>query len=172
VLSRIIQENDEFWSLSNHCQDHIRERWNGYAPPGTCTTVPLPSSMLTNPLKGSSIAILPTMRVPDVIDWHLDLVYNLTWSLFVEIERWNASIGSSGNKKIESVLLCGLGTGTGNISAVRCAQQMILAVKHFYFDEPLPDHPRWSHKIIGQHQQEIIKTIVDTEPQSERGTGR
>ncbi|KAF8645906.1 hypothetical protein AX16_007492 [Volvariella volvacea WC 439] len=38
-----------------------------------------------------------------------------------------------GKKRIERVLITGVGTGPGGIPPRRCAQQMVLAIKHFYF---------------------------------------
>jgi len=88
------------------------------------------------------------MRYPVDVRWHQDLVYNAVWSLLVELGRWNAeeveveatSTRDDGTetetkttrlRTIERVLMTGLGTGTGKVSAARCAQQMILAIKHF-----------------------------------------
>lgn len=71
-------------------------------------------------------------------------MYNAVWSLLVEVGRWNAEMGvrnstsaHDGNetkttrRTIQRVLMTGLGTGCGQVSVTRCAQQMILAIKHF-----------------------------------------
>ena len=49
--------------------------------------------------------------------------------------------GGAGKKKIERVLMTGLATGCGNVSAERCAQQMMLAVRHFA--QGVPESANW-----------------------------
>ncbi|KAI0042803.1 hypothetical protein FA95DRAFT_515267 [Auriscalpium vulgare] len=85
------------------------------------------------------LSILPTMRTPQNVSWHRDLVYTCMWSLLVALKRWNEARGPA--ERIRRVLMTGLATGTGGIVADVCAQQMVLAVKHF--QQGLPDHPRW-----------------------------
>jgi hypothetical protein len=101
-----------------------------------------------NPFGASCIAVLPTMRYPVDVRWHQDLVYNAVWSLLVEVRRWNTDVGTVGvrndtsgfydgtetktiRRTIQRVLMTGLGTGYGQVSVARCAQQMVLAIKHF-----------------------------------------
>jgi O-acetyl-ADP-ribose deacetylase (regulator of RNase III) len=85
------------------------------------------------------------------------------WSLLVELGRWNAEAEAEVEVKathdeaqtqaqttrrrrtiIERVLMTGLGTGTGQVSAARCAQQMILAIKHFAQDD-MPKEADWGN---------------------------
>ncbi|KAH7882506.1 hypothetical protein F5I97DRAFT_1931046 [Phlebopus sp. FC_14] len=147
VLSRSLRKKkDNFWSLTNHCQSYIQDIWHGYAPPGSCTIVPLPQDVAgpgSNPWNARCLAISPTMRMPEDVSWHQDLVYNAMWTLLVEIERWNRGVATAslsaaddvGRPRCEgiirTVLMTGLGTGQGGIGVERCAQQMVLAVKHF-----------------------------------------
>ena len=137
-------------------QQALHARWHGYLPPGSCLVTSLPSASDVentgagagdgNPFGASCIAVLPTMRYPVDVRWHQDLVYNAIWSLLVEVGRWNTEMGvrngASAHDKtkintvmtrrtIQRVLMTGLGTGTGQVSITRCAQQMILAIKHF-----------------------------------------
>jgi hypothetical protein len=89
-----------------------------------------------NQFGARSIAVLPTMRYPVDVRWHQDLVYNAVWSLLVEVRRWNAKLLARGprdiqGKTIERVLTTGLGKGYGNVSVAHCAQQMVLAIRHF-----------------------------------------
>jgi hypothetical protein len=139
-------------------------RWHGYLPPGSCLITSLPSASDVkdgggdrNPFGASCIAVLPTMRYPVDVRWHLDLVYNAVWSLLVELERWNAEAGvrnststhdgpdtKTTRRTIERVLMTGLGTGYGKISAARCAQQMILAIKHFARGG-VPEDAEWAN---------------------------
>jgi hypothetical protein len=88
------------------------------------------------------------MRYVVDIRWHQDLVYNAMWSLLVEVRRWNADVlaqglGDTRVKPIERVLMTGLGTGFGRVSAARCAQQMILAIRHFA--QGVPEEPNWEN---------------------------
>jgi hypothetical protein len=136
-------------------------RWHGYLHPGSCLITSLPSASDVeggggdgNPFGASCIAVLSTMRYPVDVRWHLDLVYNAVWSLLVELERWNAVRNSTSThdgpktktkttrRTIERVLMTGLGTGYGKVSAARCAQQMIL--KHFA-QGGVPEDAEWAN---------------------------
>ena len=86
------------------------------------------------------MAVIPTMRVPDNVAWHKDLVYNCMWSLLCEIAKWNRN-RTPNQEPIRTVLTTGLGTGTGGVNYNQCARQMVLAVKHY--QDPPPVHPRW-----------------------------
>jgi O-acetyl-ADP-ribose deacetylase (regulator of RNase III) len=140
------QGTDGIKTLSRHVQRALRTRWHGYLPPGSCLITSLPSASDIedagagdgNPFGASCIAVLPTMRYPVDVRWHQDLVYNAVWSLLVEVRRWNTETGvrnsahdGTETKTIQRVLMTGLGTGYGQVSVARCAQQMILAIKHF-----------------------------------------
>jgi len=144
-------------------QRALRTRWNGYLPPGSCLITELPSDVEGgggNQLGASSIAVLPTMRYPVDVRWHQDLVYNAVWSLLVEIRRWNVEHlapgpGDAYRKTIERVLMTGLGTGYGKVSAARCAQQMILAIRHFA--QGVPDEADWEN--VSSLIQEVNVTL-------------
>ena len=134
-------------------------------PPGSCTIVPLPEDVRgphKNPWHTTSLAILPTMHTPRDVSWHKDLVYNAMWTLLVEIKRWNQlkKVGKDGTatSNIHTVLITGLGTGQGGISVKRCAQQMVLAVKHWQQQQGLPEnHVRWEDVL--QRNAEIERTM-------------
>ena len=102
------------------------------------------------------------MHAPENVSWHKDLVYNAMWTLLVEIKRWNQSAGVGKDEveeitstSIRTVLMTGLGTGQGGISAKRCAQQMVLAVKHF--QQGLPTNIRWGD--VRQRNADIERTM-------------
>jgi len=105
-----------------------------------------------NPWGVGIMAIIPTMRVPDDVSWHKDLVYNCTWSLLCEIVKWNSN---PNHHPIRTVLSTGLGTGTGGVDYDQCARQMVLAVKHF--QNPLPAYPRWED--VESYGQDVEETI-------------
>jgi len=147
VLSRAFTgKTNDISHLSHHVQVALRKRWAGYAPPGSCTITSLPEDTAgpgNNPWGATTMAVIPTMRTPDDATWNRDLVYNCMWSLLVEIAHWNESLGEGeSGSRIERVLMTGLGTGTGGISADRCAAQMMLAAKHFI--EGVPEKAVWA----------------------------
>ncbi|THH11395.1 hypothetical protein EW146_g8063 [Bondarzewia mesenterica] len=111
-------EDGDIWTLTRHIQSALRARWWGYAPPSSCTIVPLPSHLSgapNNPWSARHIAVIPTMRTPEDVSWHKDLVYNSMWSLLVEIARWNEAASRGGQERIERVLMTGLATGQGGV---------------------------------------------------------
>ncbi|KAF9481036.1 macro domain-like protein [Pholiota conissans] len=163
-LSRIFKgaSGDE-WTLTNHCQDLIRQKSRGYLPPGSCLIAPLPedvSGPTRNPYNAHALAIVPTMRRPEDVSWNRDLVYDAMWALLNEVALWNERFGSAagsiGVQRIKRVLMTGLGTGTGAVPARRCARQMILAVMHFF--EGVPERPRWDS--VGPRNEEIGSTYL------------
>jgi hypothetical protein len=122
--------------------------------------VPLPADVSgpNNPWKTSSLAILPTMSVPEDVTGHGRLVYNAFWSLLAAIARWNDIPDSASEapdvakSRIQTVLVPGLGTGTGGIPATRCAEQMLIAAKHFLLK--VPPNPRWDS--VRDRMEEVI----------------
>ena len=99
------------------------------------------------------------MYTPEDVSWHKDLVYHAMWTLLVEIKKRNQLVvGEDGvnSSSIHTVLMTGLGTGQGGISVKRCAQQMVLAVKHWQ-QQGLPEsHVRWED--VNQRNAEIERT--------------
>ncbi|EIW76083.1 macro domain-like protein [Coniophora puteana RWD-64-598 SS2] len=153
------------WTLTEHVQSYLRDIWHGYAPPGTCTIVPLPDAVFgpgRNKHDARSLAIVPTMRVPDFVAWDLDLSYNAMWSVLVELDRWNRVSVLGGLQRINTIVMTGLGTGTGGVDFDVCARQMVLAAKHFW--SPVPDVVRWNE---AHKRDNEIKTA--RAPSSQRG---
>ena len=141
--------------LSWHIQKALRARWFGYAPPTSCTLVELPEDVSgpgKNPWGTRLIAVVPTMRYPEEVRWHRDLVYNCMWTLLVEIAQWNAAHGP--DAQVRTVVMTGLGTGIGKISVERCAEQMVLAVKHFA--RGVPEKADWTDVV------EVCEEIQET----------
>lgn len=164
-LSRCFQgAGGDIWRLTDHCQTYIHDNWHGFVPPGSCAIVPLPEDVRgphKNPWHTTSLAILPTMHIPEDVSWHKDLVYHAMWTLLVEIKKRNQLVlvgedGANSSSSIHTVLMTGLGTGQGGISVKRCAQQMVLAVKHWQ-QQGLPEnHVRWED--VNQRNAEIERT--------------
>ncbi|KAG6374756.1 macro domain-like protein [Boletus reticuloceps] len=127
-LSKALSPPGDFLALTRLVQAAIRKRYYGFAPPGSCILVP---GLPPNDFACKTIAVCPTMRYPENITWHKDIVYNTMWSLLVELEHWNKRV--SVEDRINRVVMSGLGTGAGRIPATECARQMALAVKHFLY---------------------------------------
>ncbi|KAH8999932.1 macro domain-like protein [Lactarius hatsudake] len=134
-------------TLTRQVQRALHVQSHGYLPPGSCLITSLPEDLAGingNRFGASSIAVMPTMRYPVDVRWHQDLIYNVMWNLLVQVTRWNREPGVAGNtgvKKIERILMTGLATGTGRVSAQRCAKQMMLAVRHF--TQGVPEYADW-----------------------------
>lgn len=102
------------------------------------------------------LAVCPTMHWPQDISWDLDIVYNVIWSLLSEVDRLNCSTqalaaadGQRSNEvmatekpAIRSILLSGIGTGTGNVPPTRFARQFAMAIKNF--DDAVRKPEKWS----------------------------
>ena len=161
ALSRAFQGGSaDAYFLTDHVQAHLRRRAAGFLPPGSCALVGLPEGVAGagNAWGTRVLAVLPTMRVPGDVGWHRDLVYNATWALLAEVARWNADEGANGGP-IERIVMTGLGTGTGGVSAERCARQMVLAVKHF--EEGVAEHARW--ETVQRQMEEVEETWTESE---------
>ncbi|KAI6114872.1 macro domain-like protein [Pisolithus croceorrhizus] len=126
-LSIAFSPRKDVFALTRLVQAAIRDRYYGFAPPGSCILVP---GLSPNDFSCKIIAVCPTMRYPEELKWHKDIVYITMWSLLVQLETWNENADNE-EKKIKKVLMTGLGTGVGKISPAVCAKQMALAVKHF-----------------------------------------
>src|SRR5436305_394900 len=73
----------------------------GFAPPGTCTLVEFPEQLKTNDRGCKWVALCPTMREPENVDWNREVVYECVWSLLCQVEGHNR--GS--RERIRSVLM-------------------------------------------------------------------
>jgi len=138
---------DDVEAPTTFLQAALYKRWKGFAPPGTCTIVPLKGSSFEDNSHGCThIALCPTMRRPEPVTWNREIVYNLMWSILVSVERHNAAVDDltqiGTGTRIRKVLIPGLATGAGRVSNAKCAQQMALAVKHFLEASAHPE--KWS----------------------------
>ncbi|KAL0946008.1 hypothetical protein HGRIS_012284 [Hohenbuehelia grisea] len=143
-LSKAISPTGDIKSAISVAQSALYKRSRGYAPPGSCTLVPLAGTACeANAHQCAFVALCPTMRVPEDVRWNREVVYNCIWSLLCEVDSYNAVVvETSEGRKIKTILLTGLGTGTGFVPAKRCAEQMALAIRHYY--EALADPQEWS----------------------------
>ncbi|CCM05081.1 uncharacterized protein FIBRA_07288 [Fibroporia radiculosa] len=142
-LAEALAPAEELEAPTKLAQAALYRRWRGYAPPGSCTLVSLLNSSCANNRHSCSyIALCPTMRVPINVEWDREIVYNCVWSLLVALDEHNRAVKTNGGVKISRVLMPGLATGIGGISAEQCAQQMALAFKHF--EDALAHPQKWS----------------------------
>ncbi|KAI0077619.1 macro domain-like protein [Panus rudis PR-1116 ss-1] len=158
ALSRAFIVDGDIWALTNAVQDVLFKKHRGYLPPGCCTMVPLsPTLTASNPLGCTSLAVVPTMRTPEDVSWHRDLVYECMWNLLVALWRWNEGERPEAAPRIQQVLLTGLGTGNGGIDLDKCAKQMFLAALNFA--RGWGEHPRWDDVLKRAQEMDSTRDI-------------
>ncbi|KDQ32603.1 hypothetical protein PLEOSDRAFT_1032445 [Pleurotus ostreatus PC15] len=168
VISRALAPKDDIDAITRIAQSVLYSRWKGYAPPGTCTMVPLQATVCeNNPHKCAYIALVPTMRVPEEVTWNREIVYNCVWSLLNALTHHNESAGE-GADKISTVLMTGLGTGVGYISPEVFGKQTALAFKHFLDSEAHPD--KWS-SLQWRDADAYSREVAETYRQPEKKAG-
>jgi O-acetyl-ADP-ribose deacetylase (regulator of RNase III) len=85
----------------------------------------------------------PTMRVPEPVSFTINAYLAFRAALLAAMHFNRAA----GERKIASLVCCGLGTGVGGIAPARCATQMLLAYK----DLLMPARIRRFETIHEQH---------------------
>ncbi|KAL4244751.1 ADP-ribose 1''-phosphate phosphatase [Abortiporus biennis] len=147
VLSDTLAPADDPTALTRTAQTILYSQWLGYAPPGTCTLIPLQNTpCFPNSFNCKYIALCPTMRIPASVSWHKEIVYNCVWSLLAQIYRHNDLAEKDpglGLSTITSVAMTGLATGIGCVSNKICARQTALAFAHFHDSVSHPE--KWSN---------------------------
>ncbi|KAG0700790.1 hypothetical protein DFH29DRAFT_930281 [Suillus ampliporus] len=118
-----------------------------------------------NPWNAHALAISPPQRMS--VSWHQDLVYNIMWFLLVQLERRNKASDAGGRARIQTVLMTGLGTGTGSVGVDKYAQQIMLVVKHFQM--PLADRVRWNDV---EQRVSVIRATTDSQTCNSVGNTR
>ena len=122
----------DYRSLTTAAQQKLYDQWRGFAPPGSCTLVTIPSELQnTNRWRCKYLALCPTMRTPSDARWNREVVYECVWSLMCEVDRFNNSDQAQQHDKIQTILITPLATGAGRVSVERWAVQFVLALKHF-----------------------------------------
>jgi O-acetyl-ADP-ribose deacetylase (regulator of RNase III) len=125
VISKMFCKNNPDVVI-NHCQEYLYAIHNGYQPTGTCCIIPMHG--FDNIFDCTYIAHCPTMRIPSNCRWNKEVVYNCMWSLLNEIRIYNHN---KPKQSIKTVFMTGLGTGVGRFPSDVCAEQMIVAYKHY-----------------------------------------
>ncbi|KAI9683243.1 MAG: hypothetical protein M1822_006108 [Bathelium mastoideum] len=143
AISRAFSPSDNYYALTRHVQTELYKQHRGFAPPGTCTLVPIPKEYAERSRTGDRwgcrwLALCPTMRVPYNADWDREVVYECVWSLLCAIDRHNRDAKAGGDagpgeSVIGSILMTPLATGVGRVSARKWANQAVLAIKHYIY---------------------------------------
>ena len=136
AISRAFSPQDKYYALTRHVQTELYKQYRGFAPPGTCTLIPIPKDYAERSRIGDRwgcrwLALCPTMRVPDAANWDREVMYECIWTLLCAIDRHNRSARDSGDAEIKSMLMTPLATGVGGVSAKKWAHQAVLALNHY-----------------------------------------
>ncbi|EME39317.1 hypothetical protein DOTSEDRAFT_75139 [Dothistroma septosporum NZE10] len=170
ALARTYGPKDDYGWITRKAQKVLYEKWRGFAPPGTCTVVPLDHDQTTsqsrtstrNPWDTKYLLLCPTVRIPDVVEWDVEVVYECVWSLLCAVDNHNRDVrastfagSSTGAKEINTILMTPLGTGVGGISPQRWAEQCVIAMKQYV---EAVEHPEtWANlhwkKILDDHEE-------------------
>jgi O-acetyl-ADP-ribose deacetylase (regulator of RNase III) len=109
-------------SLEEKVQQTILEDYLGEQPIGTSLIVK------TNHSKHPFLAHTPTMRVPMTIVG-TDIPYVAMWAMLLAVRQHN----KTSQRKIDTVVCPGLGTGIGRVPYSEAARQMALAYDRFLY---------------------------------------
>jgi len=169
AISRAFSPAVNYYALTRHAQSELYKQHRGFAPPGTCTLIPIPKEYAESSRIGDRwgcrwLALCPTMRVPYNANWDREVVYECVWSLLCAVDRHNQRAKESSDPElreaaITSMLMTPLATGVGRVSAERWAHQAVLALKHFL--RAVEDAAQWSSLDWDQARQftdEVTKT--------------
>jgi O-acetyl-ADP-ribose deacetylase (regulator of RNase III) len=165
-------KNDYNW-ITHRAQDVLYKHWRGFAPPGTCTIVPLTDrewKVESNPFHTRYMLLCPTMRIPQNVVWDREVIYECIWSLLCAVVKHNEEHDEfvsqlpddarTDDRRIESILMTPLATGVGQVPAKRWAEQAVLAMKHFV--EANENSETWKRlnwgKIL-QDQSTVARTV-------------
>lgn len=149
AISRALSPRDDYLALTHVVQKRLYELRRGFAPPGSCTLVRIPSNFKDrsrNIWGTRHVALCPTMRMPNDVRWDREVVYECIWSLLCEVDNHNKMVEMGHAREnadmIENILMTPLATGVGRVSATKWATQAVLAIKHFVEAAENPD--KWS----------------------------
>ena len=97
AISRAFSPADNYYALTRHAQAELYKMSRGFAAPGTCTLIPIPKDFAERSRTGDRwgcrwLALCPTMRVPDNVEWDREVVYDCVWNLLCAIERHNRDV--------------------------------------------------------------------------------
>ncbi|ORX96711.1 hypothetical protein BCR34DRAFT_578464 [Clohesyomyces aquaticus] len=143
ALSRAFSPKDDYLALTRVVQAKLWTEWRGFAPPSSCTLVDLDAGtdegdpkLAKNQWGCKYLALCPTMKVPQLVLWDREVVYECVWALLATVHRHNREVKQGrvidgSHREIKHVLMTPLATGCGGWSPERWAAQTVLAMKHF-----------------------------------------
>ena len=186
ALAKAYGPKDDYGWITRKAQSTLYKKWRGFAPPGTCTIVPLlddddngatanassnadttTSTNPPNPWGTKFLLLCPTMAVPWDVQWDREVVYECIWSLLCAVDTHNQS-STSDSGRINSILMTPLATGVGRVRPQRWAEQCVLAIKHWIEAGAKPE--LWSRlewDDISLRQDELEATFMDDVPSRE-----
>ncbi|KAJ5946804.1 hypothetical protein N7454_003643 [Penicillium verhagenii] len=146
AISMTFSPHHDYHALTRAAQLVLYDKYRGFAPPGSCTLVEFPAPLKQNPRGCSWVALCPTMREPDDVNWDREVVFECTWSLLCQVEGHNRKVNErrhgTESAKIERLLMTPLAVGVGKVSKERWAAQTVLAFKQFV--EAVENPGEWS----------------------------
>lgn len=131
ALSRAFSPPNDYMALSRVAQEAVYKSHRGFLAPGNCLLVSLEDERLVSKWGCKWLALCPTMKVPQRVEWDREVVYECVWGLLNAIDQRNRCLGGGLEGRIHNVLMTPLATGYGGWSAERWAAQTVLAMKHF-----------------------------------------
>ncbi|CAF9908905.1 MAG: hypothetical protein GOMPHAMPRED_006351 [Gomphillus americanus] len=169
ALARAYRPDEDYYWITKRAQKTLYEKWKGFAPPGTCTVIPLDSEdgqPIQHPWGTKYLLLCPTMAVPCDVQWDREIVYECIWSMLCAVDQHNRrSEDGQQESEIKSILMTPLATGVGRLRAARWAEQTVIALRHW--TEAVEQPNLWSHlqwDDIYVKQDELEKTFVDDIP--------
>lgn len=141
ALSRAFTPDDNYHGLTRVAQAALYKEYRGFLPPGSCLLVGLQgeNGLKPNDWGCKYLALCPTMKVPQDVQWDREVVYECMWTLLAAVDRHNRRVlehalegeQKAGDEEIRRFLMTPLATGCGFWSDERWAEQTVLAIKHF-----------------------------------------
>ena len=175
AISKLLSPPGDYLALTRFVQSALYQRSRGFLAPGSAAVLRLPESIIDGQKETtgcSHLVICPTMHWPQDVSWDRYVVYNTVWAMLSALDRHNVDEGIDSDRRsrspIRSLLMPGLGTGTGNLPYRRFASQFALAGKHF--DEAVRNPSEWSSigwKKISGIIDAMERTLDDSPPDAD-----
>lgn len=118
------------FAVQTKVQQVIVDRYHGELPVGCAEVVE------TGDSRWRYLIAAPTMRVPEPIPFTIN-AYLAFRAVLVAAENLNNRLGK---REIDSLVCCGLGTGIGKVTAVKCARQMRAAYQVLKAPSGIPSY--------------------------------
>lgn len=116
------------FDVETNIQEVIVKKYHGELSVGCAEIVP------TNDRRWPYMVAAPTMRVPEHVGLTLN-AYLAFRAALLAVENHNKALGK---RQIDSIVCCGLGTGIGKMSPMKCAMQMRAAYQVMKMPSRIP----------------------------------